>query len=201
MEENAEKISNILRDYISQRRKANPKLSESQIAKSIGVSAATVYRILNYNSYPNTNNLLKLCKAIPKIQGLITEEMLEVTRESKTGKYIGQKLEKLLFQKSLFITYALALSARGVTDEELLHLLGQESGEAIRILTAEGYIKKTKGGQYKATQTDKGIIVSFPLLKKHLKILAASYNPNNVENNYIYYKTESINRKSLKRTT
>ena len=57
---------------------------------------------------------IKLCKAIPKLQTLVTEEMLEVTRKSKTGKYIGPELENLLFQKNLFITYALILSAHGI---------------------------------------------------------------------------------------
>ena len=198
MEENNGKLSNILRDYISQRRKINPKLSESQIARSIGVSGATFYRILNYNSYPSVQNLLKLCKSIPKIQTLITEEMLEVTRESKTGKYVGGELENLLFQKNLFITYALVLSSHAITEDELFHCLGQEGEEALRILIKKKYIKKSSGGQYRATQVDKGIILSFELLKQHLKFLAENYKPSNVANNYIYYKIESLNEKALR---
>ena len=197
MEKIAVKFSNILREYISDRRKINPKLSESQIAKSVGVSNATFYRMLNYNSYPSVQNLIKLSKAIPQLQKLITEEMIMITRESKTGKYVGGELENLLFQKNLFITYALALSTHGITEDELFCCLGQESEEALKILIEKKYIKKSKGGRYRATQTDKGIIISFELLKQHLKILAENYKPGNAVNNYIYYKIESLNEKAL----
>ena len=199
MEKTPEKLSNLLKDYVEKRRRINPKLSECQIARDLEISNSTFHRMLHHDSYPNVKNLMTLCRFIPKIQTLVTEEMLEVTRESKTGKYIGRELENLLFRKSLFITYALALSAHGVTDEELLYRLGQESGEAIRILTEKGYIERVKGGRYRATQTDKGIIVSFELLKKHIKILASYYNPDNAANNYIHYKIESLNEAGLKK--
>ena len=58
--------------------------------------------MLNYNAYPSVRNLLKLCKSVPKLKILVTEEMLEVTRESKTGKYMGEELENLL-SKNIFL--------------------------------------------------------------------------------------------------
>ena len=117
MEGNTGKFSDILKDFVLERKKINPKISESQIARNLGVSITTFHRMLNYNAYPSVRNLLKLCKSVPKLKSLVTEEMLEVTRESKTGKYMGEELENLLSKKHLFITYALALSAHGVTNE------------------------------------------------------------------------------------
>ena len=53
---------------------------------------------------------------------------------------------------------------------------------------------KREDGRHKAAETDKGIIFSFKVLKKHLQILAANYKPDNVANNYIFYKLETLNR-------
>ena len=89
MEKNTEKFSDILKDYVLERKKINPKLSENQIARNLGVSVTTFHRMLNYNAYPSVRNLLKLCKSVPKLKTLIKDQILEVTRESKTGKYMG----------------------------------------------------------------------------------------------------------------
>ena len=40
---------------------------------------------------------------------------------------------------------------------------------------------------------DKEIILSFEVLRKHIKILAEEYKPDNVANNYICYKMETLN--------
>ena len=87
MEGNASKFSSILKEYIFERQKTNPSMSESQIAQNLGVSKTTFHRIVNYHNYSNTQNLFKLCKSIPKLKTFVAEEnMLEVTKESKTGK-------------------------------------------------------------------------------------------------------------------
>ena len=180
-------------------RKINPKISESQIARNLEVSNTTFYRMLNYHTYPSVKNLLKLCKFIPKLKTLVTEEILEVIRESKNGQYMGIELENLLCRKSLFITYALALSAHGVTKEEVIFCIGYEGKHALNILMGKGFITKTEDDIYKAIKTDKGIILPFEILKKHLKILLSNYKPDNVANNYIFYKMESLNKRSLKK--
>ena len=41
MEGNTEKFSDILKDYVLERKKINPKISESQIARSLDVSVTT----------------------------------------------------------------------------------------------------------------------------------------------------------------
>ena len=74
MEGNTEKISDILRDYVSERKKINPKISESQIAKNLGVSNSTFHRMLNYNAYPSTRNLLKLCKSVQNLNPLLQKK-------------------------------------------------------------------------------------------------------------------------------
>ena len=199
MEGSAKKFSSILKEYVFERRKMNPKISESQIARNLGVSNTTFYRMLNYHTYPSVKNLLKLCKFIPKLKTLVTEEMLEVIRESKTGQYMGKELENLLHRKSLFITYALALSAHGVTEEEVIYCIGYKGKQALDILMEKGFIAKTEDDIYKATETDKGIILSFEVLKKHLRILLSNYKPDNVANNYIYYQMESLNKRGLKK--
>ena len=198
MEGRTEKFSDILKDYVSKRKEVNPNISESQIAKGLGISQTTFYRMLNYNAYPSVRNLLKLCKSVPKLKSLVTEEMLEVTRESKTGKYMGEELEDLLSKKHLFIAYALALSSHGVTDEEIFYCLGHEGIKAFEILIKKNFVIKKDDNRYKATEMDKGIILSFEVLKKHIKILAEEYKPDNVANNYIFYKMETLNKEGMK---
>ena len=198
MEGRTEKFSDVLKDYVLERKKVNPKVSESQIAQGLGISQTTFYRMLNYNAYPSFRNLLKLCKSVPKLKSLVTEEMLEVTRESKTGKYMGKELENLLSKKHLFIAYALALSSHGVTEEEILCCLGYEGIIALEDLMEENFVIKKDDGRYKATEQDKGIVLSFEVLKKHIKILAEEYKPDNVANNYICYKMETLNDEGRK---
>ena len=101
MKGNAERFSSILKEYVSERRKANPRISECQIARHLGVSNTTFNRMLNYDTYPSVRNLLKLCKFIPKLKVLVAEEVFEVARKSKTGKYMGEELESLLSNKNL----------------------------------------------------------------------------------------------------
>ena len=198
MEGRTEKFSDILKDYVSKRKEVNPNISESQIARGLGISQTTFYRMLNYNAYPSVRNLLKLCKSVPKLKSLVTEEMLEVTRESKTGKYMGDELENLLSKKHLFIAYALALSAHGVTDEEILYCLGHEGIKALEILIKKHFVIKKDDNRYKATAMDKGIILSFEVLKRHIKILAEEYKPDNIANNYIFYKMETLNKEGMR---
>ena len=199
MEGKISKFSSILKEYVFERRKVNPNISESQIARNLGVSKATFYRIVNYHTYPSVQNLLKLCKSIPKLKTLVIDGALEVIKASKTEKYMGKELENLLRRKNLFITYALTLSSHGVTDEEIIYCIGHKGEQALKILMTGGFIIKTKDNRYKAARADKGTIQSFEILKKHLKILAANYSPDNMANNYGYYKIESLNAKGLQK--
>ena len=195
MDIDREQFSDILKDYVSEKRKNNPKISESQIARNLGISNATFYRMINRHTRPTVRTLLTLCKSIPKMQEAVTEKMLEVTRESRTGRYVGEELERLLSDRSCFITYALALSERGVTAKEALYGLGFSGLKALETLTKKGFVKKDERNVCRAVEAGRGIVLSFDLIKKQVQILAEHYRPDNVANNYIYYKTESLNKK------
>ena len=168
MGSNSEKFATILKDYVSERKKFNPTISESRIAHNLGVSQATFHRMLNYNTYPSVRNLIKLCKSIPQLQILVSDDMLT---EGGGRQYMEKELESLLFRRSLFITYALALSAHGVTEAEILYCIGHKGKKALKTLLGKGFVKKTEDEIYRATEQEKNIDLSFSVLKRHLKIL------------------------------
>ena len=199
VKENTDQFSNVLKDYVFEQRKINPKLSESQIAHKLGISNATFYRIINRHTRPTVKTLFTLCKSIPEMKDFVTDKMLEVTRESKTGEYIGSELESLIADKNYFISYALALSDNGVTKKEILYCIGHEGEKALKDLLKKGFIKKDNNKVYRALEGRKGIILSFNILKKHLKILADNYKPDNIKNNYIYYKMETLNKEGIRK--
>lgn len=191
MGKNAEKFAVILKDYVSERKKFNPTISESRIAHNLGISQATFHRMLNYNTYPSVRNLFKLFKSVPKLKILVLDDILTGTSEKQ---YKEQELESLLFRRSLFITYALALSAHGVTEAEILYCIGHKGKKALKTLLEKDFVKKTEDEIYRATEQKKDIDLSFPVLKRHIKILVGKLKPRNTTSNYICYKTETLNR-------
>ena len=196
MRNNAENFATILKDYVSERKKLNPTISESRIAHNIGISQATFHRMLNYNTYPSVRNLFKLCKSIPKLKILVSDDMLTEAR----GKQYGEKeLESLLLRRSLFITYALALSAHGVTEAEILYCIGHKGKKALNTLLERGFVKKTEDEIYRATEQKKDFDLSFPVLKRHIKILVGKLKPRNTTSNYIGYKTETLNKTGIQK--
>ena len=196
MESNAEKFATILKDYVSERKELNPTISESRIAHNIGISQATFHRMLNYNTYPSVKNLLTLCKSIPKLKILVSDDMLT----EASGKQYGEKeLESLLLRRSLFITYALALSAHGVTEAEILYCIGHKGKKALNTLLERGFVKKTEDEIYRATEQKKDIDLSFPVFKRHIKILVGKLKPRNTTSNYIGYKTETLNKTGIQK--
>ena len=133
------------------------------------------------------------------MKALVSKEMLEVTSESKTGKYVGKELENLISDKDYFVAYALALSDYGVTAKEITHCIGYEGKEALESLMEKGIVKKDENNIYRAIQPNKGIILSFKILKRHIRLLAENYKTDNKKNNYIYYKIETLNKEGRKR--
>ena len=196
MGSNSEKFATILKDYVSERKKFNPTISESRIAHNLGVSQATFHRMLNYNTYPSVRNLLKLCKSIPKLKILVSDDMLT---EMRGKKYMGKELESLLFRRSLFITYALALSTHGVTEAEILYCIGYKGKKALKTLLEKGFVEKTEDEIYRATEQEKNIDLSFSVLKRHLKILVGKLKQSDTDNNYICYKTETLNKTGIQK--
>ncbi|MDE0151975.1 MAG: hypothetical protein OXK80_05730 [Bdellovibrionales bacterium] len=190
-------FSEILRNYISEKQKINPTLSENQIANKIGISASTFHRMINCKAYPHFKTIIKLCETIPELKTFITYNITEVSDESKTSEYIGEELEDLMEDQNLFITYALAISHHGITEDEITYCIGYNGQKALRVLLDKGFVKK-EGDRYRATNQKKGIVLSFKVLKKHIVTLAERYKPDCKGNNYIFYKTESLNKAGIK---
>ena len=198
MEIDIGKFSDILREYIAEKQKINPTLSESQIAHKIGIPSSTFNRMMNCQTYPNIKNLGKLCESIPKMRHFVKNNVADINSESKTSEYVGDELENLLADEHIFITYALAISFRGVTENEIIYCIGHHGQKALQTLINKGFVKKTNDGRYRAIDTKKGIVLSFEVLKKHISILAEKCKPDNFGNNYVYYKTETLNKAGFK---
>ena len=196
MGKNAEKFSTILKDYVSERKKFNPTISESRIAHNLGISQPTFHRMLNYNTYPSVRNLLKLCKSIPRVKFLVSDDILT---EAGEKQYEEKGLESLLFRRSFFITYTLALSAHGVTEAEILYCMGHKGKKALKTLLERGFVKKVEDKIYRATEQEKNINLSFSVLKRHIKILVGKLKPSDTANNYICYKTETLNKAGIQK--
>ena len=179
MEIDIRQFSEILREYIAEKQKINPTLSESQIAHRIGIPSSTFNRMMNCQTYPNIKNLGKLCESIPKMRNFVKNNVANINSESKTSEYVGDELENLLADEHIFITYALAISFRGITENEIIYCIGHHGQKALQTLINKGFVKKTNDGRYRAIDIKKGIVLSFDVLKKHISILAEKYKPDN----------------------
>ena len=82
-------------------KKFNPTISESRIAHNLGISQTTFHRMLNYNTYPSVRNLLKLCKSIPRLQVLVSDDMLT---EIGDKQYMEKKAGKPSLPKKFFLS-------------------------------------------------------------------------------------------------
>ena len=198
MEIDIGKFSDILREYVAEKQKINPILSEAQIAHKIGIHPSTFNRMMNRYIPPSLKNIATLCEFIPKMRKFVKNNVADVNSESETSEYVGDELEDLLADEHLFITYALAISFRGVTENEILYCIGHAGQKALQTLVDKGFVKKAEDNRYRATNVNKGIVLSFEVLKKHILVLAEKYKPDNCGNNYMYYKTETLNKAGFK---
>ena len=73
---------------------------------------------------------------------LVSDDMLA---EMGSRQYKKKELESLLFRRSLFITYALALSAHGVTEAEIFYCIGHKGQKALKTLLEKDFVKKNRG--------------------------------------------------------
>ena len=70
----------------------------------MGVPSSTFNRLLNGNSNPSLDTILKLSHFIPELKELLPEKiaiLLKITLERKNTEYITQSLETLLYDKDL----------------------------------------------------------------------------------------------------
>ena len=197
MTKNNQSLSDLIQNYIKTQTGKNKKLSETQISEQIGIRSSTFNRIVNGRSQPSLQTLLKLSKIIPEIKSFLPEEMFEVVLKKTNGELLGDKLESLLSDPNMFVIYVLALSERGITEEDIIKNFGSQKMDKLKTLEAEGFIKRERNGiLYKAT-TNRKVTMSFNLIQKHIETLNKFYKPHKPEDNYCFYSLDSLNKKGL----
>ena len=199
MEIDVKQLSDILREYILEKQKLNPSLSRAQLAQKVGIPESTFNRIVNSYTQPSLTNLSKLYQYIPQIQTFVKNCITKISERNPTSEYVGDEMESLLGNQYLFITYALAISHRGITEKEIMYCLGYSGKKALHILLEKRLIKKSDNNVYRATNEKKGMTLSFEVFKKHSMALIERYQIDNFGRNYIYYVTESLNEEGLKK--
>ena len=191
-----DKFSEILRNYLIKEQKKNPSINGTIVSKRMGVPPATFNRLLNGNSSPSLNTILKLSQFIPELKEQLPEtaaKLLKVTLERKDAEYINQISEILLYDKDIFLCWLLAFSPEGVTLPKVRECLGQKGINAIKTLEENKIVSKCDNGHYKLTEAKKDTILSFRLIKAHCTFLIEQYKPDSLNKNYIHYWADFLN--------
>ena len=198
----SDEFSKILRDYLTEERGKNPSVNETTISKKMGVPSSTFNRLLNGNSSPSLNTVLKLSHFIPELKEILPDKiatLLKVTLERKNTDYITQSLETLLYDKDLFLCWLLAFSSEGITLSKIKDCLGQKGADAIKILEKYKIVSKCDNIHYKLTETNKDTILSFNLIKAHCAFLIEQYKPTGDFKNYIHYWADFLNEEGRRK--
>ena len=198
MNKNNQRLSDLLQSYVTKQEEKNSKLSESQISEQLDIPASTFNRLINRQSQPSLETLIKLSKFIPEVKEFLPSEMFEVVLEKTSGERLGKKLEVLLSDPDMFLIYALAFSDKGITEDFIIKNLGSTKIKKLQILEKEGFIERKGNGLgiYKVT-TQKQITSSFQLIKKHIDILNKFYRPDQPEKNYAFYAVDRLNERGV----
>ena len=191
-----DEFSKILRNYLTEERKKNPSVNGTIISKKMGIPPSTFNRLLNGNSDPALDTILKLSHYIPELKELLPEKiatLLKVTLERKDAEYVTQILEILLYDKDLFFCWLLLFSPEGMTLSKIKDCLGQKGVEAIKTLEKHKIVSKCDNEHYKLTEKHKDTILSFRLIKAHCAFLIEQYKPTSLNKNYIHYWVDFLN--------
>ena len=191
-------FSEMLREYVSDRQKNRPHLTETDIASRIGVARTTFNRIINQQSQPSLKTLVHLYNTVPQVKSFVKKTVTSVNTESKHDP-IESDLEELLEDENLFIAYILAFSEHGVTSKELIVSMGKNGQKALQTLINKKLVRKENDNRYRAVDKKKGLVLSFPLIKKHITALMKHYKPDNIGSNYVHYHIESLNKTGLRK--
>lgn len=197
-----DKFSKILRNYLAEKREKTPSLNGTIISKRMGIPPATFNRLLNGNSEPSLNTMLKLSHFIPEIKELLSDKLtklLKVTLEGKNTEYITQSLETLLYNKHIFFCWLLAFSPKGIPLSEIKSCLGRRGVDAIKTLEKHQIVSKHDNGHYKVTEENKDTITSFDLIKAHCAFLIDHYEPYGDLKNYIHYWANFLNEEGKRK--
>ena len=191
----------ILRDYVSEQRQKNPTTNETPIFKKMDIPPTIFNRLVNGHSQPAVKTLLKLSRFIPELQQFLPEGVVKVFKvaiEKESSEYVGQTLETLLSDKNVFLCWMLAFANKGVIADEMKSYFGHQGIKALQTLERNDIISKDENNRYKVIEKNKYVTFSFRLIKAHLMFLAEQFKSDNLNNNYIHYWVESLNKKGRK---
>ena len=194
-------FSEILRDYVLEKKQKNPSLNETSLSKKMDIPPTTFNRLVNGYSKPAVETLLKLSRFIPELKSLLPEEVIKVFKvaiEKENSEYVGKTLESLLSEETIFFCWVLAFLNEGIKADEIKDHFGQEGLKALKTLEKQAVIARDENGYYKAAAKNKYAVFSFDLIKSHFLFLAKKYNSENIRRNYICYEVESLNEKGKK---
>ena len=197
----SESFSEILRDYTLKEKKKNPSVNETAISKKMDIPPTTFNRLVNGHSQPAVKTLLKLSRFIPELQQFLPEGVVKVFKvaiEKESSEYVGQTLETLLSDKNVFLCWMLVFANKGVTADEMKSHFGHQGIKALQTLERNDIISKDENNHYKVIEKNKYVTFSFRLIKAHLMFLAEQFKSDNLNNNYIHYWVESLNKEGRK---
>ena len=190
-----EQFSEILKDYVKDERQKNPAVNKTAIAKKMDIPPTTFNRLINGHFNPNTSTILKLSQFIPEMKKLLPSDISKIFEVSMKRNFtpLGESLENLLYDKNVFLCWAMAFAEEGITEEEIKTILGQSGLKALKTLEQNKIVEKSENSRYQVIEKSKDTILSFRLMKVHLMFLAEQYKPDNLDKNYIYYWVDSLN--------
>ena len=205
MNELNENFKNTIRDYLSDKKKINPRINEAWISRKAGIAPTTFNRILNGHSKPNITNFFKLLQVIPNLKNSLPKEVtqvLEVTLEAQENigsQFVDNTMETLLQDKYCFFCWALSFSDKGISVEEMRDNFGLKGVTALRKLLDKKVIEKTESDRYRVIDKNQDTALSFQLIKAHLMFLIEQYKLDAVENSYVHYSMNFLNKEGKRK--
>ena len=122
-----ENVSDVLREFLIQQRKANPALNEAVLSKKMNIPPTTFNRLINGYSKPNMETMLKLSRFIPELKTSLSEELNEIINlPSEANKNTQLPLSELQSRLS-----PEAASALKITIREGKHYAGQDTEQIL----------------------------------------------------------------------
>jgi DNA-binding phage protein len=197
-----ERIKALIDSYLQN----NPKLSLQNVETKTGLPISTLRRIVNLTGNPNSENVIKLCRALgfdqelekylekyhPEIAALLSAKSI-----SKEHKYLEENDAQYFVEDSSFLLMNMAYTSHGIDEDEVQTGLGSIGLTKLNDLLKKGLIIKTDDGRY--VGKNGGYKHSF---QNTLKAIVLSLKYYNLEeagsiNNWLNYQTESINENGI----
>ncbi len=196
-----ENFQEILRNYVSDRKKKNPSTSENSLSREFGVSSTTFNRLLNGYSEPSLETILKISRFVPEVEKFIPRDLrpMQVATQRRNFNPLEESVETLLYDKYSYLCWVLSFSEKGITEKEVQTHFGELALDGLKSLEENKIIKKNEKGYYKVIDRSKDTILSFKLIKNHLMFLVEQYKPSDSNKNYVHCWTEFLNEKGMKK--